>query len=139
MRPRKSQGSKPQHFCPAQAVNQQAGYVAGIKIPILQKRRQRLRRAHLLEVAHVLTQRAEIQTPVTSVAEARRPPAQGKASRRHLADISCLFKGTIRNLCFKNPARTAKDFKDQSWYFNGPWTEHKARAQRGTEVIETQL
>lgn len=39
----------------------------------------------------------------------------------------------------KDPAQTAKDFKDQSWYFNGRWTEHKARAERGIEVTETQL
>lgn len=79
----------------------------------------------MLEVAQVMNERAEIQTRVISVAKAPVAARTGKASGRHLADINCLFKDTIRDLCLKNPAKTSKDFKDQSRNFCGPWAERK--------------
>lgn len=98
----------------------------------LQRRGRGLRGLnHLLEVAQVMNERAEVQTQVISVAKALAASSTGKASSRHLADISCLFKDTIRDLCLKNPAQATEDFKDQSWYFRRLWADTRHERNRG--------
>lgn len=82
-----------------------------MKISILQRRKQRLKGLKdLLEVAQVINERAEIQTQVICSAKAPAASDTGKASRRYVADISCLFKGTIGRPVLKESSLDCKGF-----------------------------